>query len=169
MAIDIKVSKNIIGGTQGWAYICNGHEIPVLIADFRNKPQEDFICFDKACVKKTLSDGNELYLYGNLVFDEDRLKDPTRMDGFAIESDGCCITNSFTYNDAVELAKNSQLPVIEEYGKVAICVIRNTDVALYLYKIDHIDSHCAIMCELTPVSNECAKDIAKAAKAWCRK
>lgn len=169
MAIDIKVTRNTIGGTQGWAYICNGHEIPVLIADFRDKLQKDFICFDKACVKKTLSDGNELYLYGNLVFDEERSKDPTRMDGFAIESDGCCITNSFTYSDAIELAKNSQLPVIKEHGKVAICVIRDTDVALYLYEINHIDSHCAIMCELTPVSNECAKVIAKAANAWCRR
>ena len=163
---DIKTIGNSIGGRQGWAYVCNSHTIPVLLADFtRNARSDNYRSFDKVCVHKKLKSSNhDLNVYGTLVF----IGDINSVEGdFEIESGGCCIKASFDYSDALELVNNSQAPVVGRDDIVAVCIKEKTKLTLRLYRVGAIDTNCSTMCNLKPLTDEEMKIVVTAATAWC--
>lgn len=147
MKADIKWVCNTIGGRQGWAYIYNTHEIPILKADMiAGKTEFDnYYSFNTVNVKYTRK-GDTRITDGTLVRDEDNK--------WKITSGGCCISASFTYNDAMKMIENANAPIIEE-GKV-VAIARHDDkcVALDLFKVGKVDPHCIVVCELIPLIDD---------------
>lgn len=159
---DIKVHRNCIGGRQGWAYICNSHEIPVLRAN-TDLPQEfiNYREYEKVCVKYTWN-GSEHIKYGTLALNEDK---------WQVHSSGCCIHSNFDMSDIIELVDNSHAPIVRKGDVVAVTYysIKNSLAVIMLLKVGRIDSQCAVTCELEPLTDAEMKEVVKAAIKWCER
>lgn len=158
--IDIKTLKNMIVGRQGWTYICNSGEIPVLEANL-DIPQEsaDYHIFGKVCVKCGKTE-KPLSIYGNLIYDDDK---------WYIRNNGCCISNSFGINDMLDLISNSQAPVLTKDQTVAIATHFQKMVSLELFRINRIDPHCSVVCEFIPLTDDEMVNVVESAEKWCNR
>lgn len=167
MRYDIKYLCNVIGGRQGWAYVCNSHEIPVLKADMvAGKTEFDnYYKFNTVNVKYTRKGYNgrndEIRIKdGTLVCDEGKWK---------ITSAGCCISASFTYHDAMKMVENANAPIIEVGKVVAIAKCTEMQISLELFKVGKVDSQCVVVCDLIPLDNDEMQSIVDDIYKWLRR
>lgn len=158
---DITINKNSISGRQGWAYVCNSGEIPVLRAD-ADIPQEfvDYREFEPVRVKHQWN-GKEMPIVGTLVWENGN---------WFVTSGGCCISSNFGISDVMDLVNNSQAPVIEEGQTIAIAFVSESasTASLMLFRVDKVDSLCSRVCNLVPLSYEEMQKVLKYAETWCR-
>lgn len=162
MKNDIMVAKNMIGGRQGWAYICNSRRFAVLRADL-DLPQEyaDYDQYGDVKLVKTYKDGRDLGKAGQLVCDKGTYK---------ITSGGCMLSSRFGFEDCMELVDGANLPVLHEGDIVAVAQYsKQTRTALMLlYKVGRVDPHCMTMATLTELTDDEMAQVAKDADRWCR-
>lgn len=163
MTNDIKVVKNMIGGRQGWAYICNSMKFAVLKADL-DAPQEYPNYFEYGNVKvvtKARAGERELAHEGQLVCEDGVYK---------ITSGGCMLSGSFGFEDGMELIENANIPTMREGDIVAIArYSKQTRTALLLlYKVGKIDMFCQTMTRLTELTDDEMAQVAKDADRWCK-
>lgn len=157
---DITIYKNGISGRQGWAYVCNSGEIPVLRAD-ADIPQEfvDYREFEPVRVKYQWK-GKEMLIVGTLAWENDN---------WFVNNGGCCISSNFGIRDVVDLVNNSQAPGIEEGQTVAIAFVSESasTASLMLFRVGKVDSLCSRICNLVPLSYEEMQKVLKYAETWC--
>lgn len=158
MKWDIRTAGNMIGGRQGWAYVCNSGEVKVLKANMEAEQEyKDYATFGKArLVNKrgcgyvcklahSTEDGRNEWNFGNA---------------------GCFLSGSFTYNDAMELVENAGLVTISEGDVVAIAAHTSKDVVLMLYKLGSVDGHCTTAAKLNPLTEEEMAEVKRNAERW---
>jgi len=158
--ITTRAGHNNIGGRQGWAYICNSHEIPVLSAD-ADLPQEfsDYKEFKTVSVKYNWR-GKESVKYGTLSWESGKWR---------IHGSSCCISASFGMSDILELINNAQAPVIEKDQIVAVTYFssKNSLASILLFRVGSVDSLSTVICDLIPLTDEEMKTVVEAAERWC--
>ena len=162
MKYDIKRVANMIGGRQGWAYICNSTRFAVLMAD-KDMPQEygeEYQTFGQVRVIKTYKDGSETAITGTLELDNGKWK---------IGCGGVGIHAGFGFSDAMELVNNANMPIVRKDDVVAIAQFSKKEsfISLMLYKIGNVDPHCTTVTSLTPLSDEEMEQVMKDAERWC--
>lgn len=162
MKNDINVVNNMIGGRQGWAYICNSRRFEVLKADL-DAPQEyeDYQQYGDIRLVKTCKDGGEISHEGQLVCENGVYK---------ITSGGCMLSGSFGFGDCMELIENANLPVLHEGDVVAVAKYSKYShtALLSLYKVGKIDMFCQTMTRFTELTDDEMAQVAKDADRWCK-
>ena len=162
---DIKTAGNTIGGKQGWAYVCNSHEIPVLVANLDNHSEYDTKNYRTFGIVNVYVDnkmGNDFTVDGTLALSEGKWK---------ITSGGCFISASFNYHDSRRLIDGAIAPVIhkDEVVAIAMCSDKHELSCLLLYKARRINPHCMVVCDLEPLTEDEMKDVVEYAKKWLSK
>lgn len=161
MKYDIKRCANMIGGRQGWAYVCNSMRFAVLVAD-KDLPQEydEYKTYGKVRVVKQYKDGAEMAVTGTLACENGK---------WSISGGGCGIHAQFTYDDAKELVIGANTPVIRKDDVVAIAQHSDNSrfISLMLYKVGAIDIHCTTICRLVELSDDEMEQVMKDAERWC--
>lgn len=161
MKYDITVSGNIIGGRQGFAYICNSGKFAVLKADVEKEQEyEGFNQFEEVKVERQTRSNNALHAVGTLVCENAK---------WYITGGGACLHSSFGFSDMTSLVNNAQLPIVKENDIVAVALIsKKCDfVWLNLYKVGRVDLNCITMATLTPLTEDEMNAVAKDAERWC--
>lgn len=159
MKYDIKVIGNAIGGRQGWAYILNSGEIPVLRADM-DAPQEYDAYKTYGTVRVAWNHRNrELFHETTLANDDGKWK---------LVSGACFLSASFGYEDFMECLEGSQAPVVRKGGVVAIATYSNASrtACTKLYKVGRVDINCMTCANLTPLTDEEMQEVVKNANKW---
>lgn len=158
---DIKTADNSIGGRQGWAYVCNAHEIPVLVANLDNHSEYDMENYRKFNTVNVYVNNKmgDFTVDGTLTLSEGKWK---------IISGGCFISASFNYHDSKRLIDGATAPVIHKDEVVAIAVYsdKHQVSCLQLYKARRIDPYCTVICNLEPLTEDEMKDVVENAKRW---
>lgn len=159
--LDIRVSGNLLGGRQGFAYACNSGDFTVIPIEIDNATKEGgtFHKFGTVRIPKSFN-GRSSYIKGSLECSEGK---------WMIGGYGCCIKSDFGFNDMDELVSDATSPVVEP-GKpfVVAWIFREIgNVSLNFFKIDKVDPHCTVIANLIPLSDEEMESIRKDAKEWC--
>jgi hypothetical protein len=162
MKIDIQINGNVIGGRQGWAYICNSMRFAVLKADL-DKEQEykDFQTFGNVKVIWNYR-GEENGANGTLEISDGKWK---------IGGHGCMLKASFGFSDMMDGIENANIPTVRKDDIVAIATYsKQYEVAvLSLFKVGRIDIHCTTMASLTPLTDEEMQAVKADAVRWCNR
>lgn len=163
MKNDIQINGNIIGGRQGWAYICNSMKFAVLKANMdKEQKYEDFKTFGNVRVAWNGLQGHELIAVGTLEVESGK---------WSIGGHGCCIKASFGFDDMVKSIEESNLQVIRKDDIIAVATFSNKiEFAwLSLFKVSSINSNCTTMAELIPLNEDEMAEIKKDAERWCNR
>lgn len=159
---DIKVAGNIIGGRQGWAYICNSNKYQVIKVNLdKEQEYESYQRFDDVRVI-TNRGGRELLTTARLVRDAGKFK---------LTSWGTCISSSFGFEDAMELVEGANMPKVHE-GEIVALALYSKDmkaIVLQLYKIGKTDIFCQTVARLNELTDDEMAEVAKEADNWCRR
>lgn len=160
--IDIKVARNIIGGRQGWAYICNSGKFAVLKSDRTVKQEcEDYQTWESAGVRIAWN-------YRNIEhYDDAYLAWSKEIGGYEFVGGGAMIKSDFGMNDVIKMVNRANNPVVRENDIVAIAVIDEKSAYLALYRVKDINIHCYTKAVLKPLTDADMMEIKKNAKAWC--
>ena len=162
MKNDIQINGNIIGGRQGWAYICNSMKFAVLKADMdKEQEYDDYKTFGKVRVIWNYR-GHENASVGTLEVENGK---------WSIGSWGCCLKAGFGFHDMVKSIEESNLQVIRKDDVIAVATFSNKiEFAwLSLFKVSSIDSNCTTMAELIPLNEDEMAEIKKDAERWCNR
>ncbi len=155
---DIITNGNMISGRQGWAYICNSGEVKVLEADFdKEQGYNDYHTYGKA----KLVNRRGKATVGKLARDTSG-----NAPKWSFSGGGCFIAARFGYSDAMELVANAQLVTIKEGDIVAIAKHTSDAVALELFKLSSVDSHCTTIATLKPLTEEEMIEVGRNATRW---
>ena len=160
MKYDIKVNGNCIGGRQGWAYVLNGGEIPVLRADMdKEQEYETYKRFGGVRVVWNYR-GREHYHDTTLAQDER---------GWELVSGATFLSATFGYEDFMECLEASQTPIVRRDGVVAIATYSDIfrTASVRLYKVGRIDINCITCARLEPLTDEEMSEIVKKVERWC--
>ena len=164
MANEIIINGNIIGGRQGWAYICNSMKFAVLKADMDKKQEYGADGFS------TFGDVRVIWNYrGHENASVGRLE--ANKGEWSIGGWGCCLKADFGFHDMMESIEESNLPVIRKDDVVAIALF-SKDIqfaSLTLFKVGKIDINCQTITRLTPLTDEEMQEIKKDADRWCNR
>lgn len=158
---DIVVAANMIGGRQGWAYICNSGEVTVLKADLEKKQEYDDY---KIYGKVKAADRRGLPHTCELVYNE--------CDGksrYELSSGGCCLSASFGYRDAMELIEEAGLQTVQKDDIVAVAEYTSKTVMLKLFKISSVDIFCTTAAHFIPLTDEEMQEVVRNANRWCNR
>lgn len=159
---DIQIKGNMIGGRQGWAYICNSLKYPVLKADM-DAPQEyeDY---------KTFSNVRLIYKIGDR--DLPKVTELTVENGkWSLTSGGSMLKDSFSFSEMTDFLKVTDMQQVRENDIVVVAMFsNNVNFAwLQLFKVGKLDKHCIKMAELIPLTEEEMMEIEQDAYAWCER
>ena len=158
---DIKTAHNTIGGRQGWAYVCNSHEIPVLVANLDNHNEYDTENYREFGIVNVYVDNKmgDFTVDGTLALSEGKWK---------ITSGGYFISASFNYHDSRRLIDRATAPVIHKNQVVAIAMYSDKHElsCLQLCKARRIDPHCMIVCNFEPLTEDEMKGVVEDAERW---
>lgn len=160
---DIKTLFNLIGGRQGWAYICNSNRFSVLKVDLDIEQEyETYKEYGEVRVLSTSRNGFNLITDSRLVWNEGK---------YQLTSWGCGISGSFGFYDAMELVEGANVPKIKEGEIVALAIYSamQGSVRLELFKIGKTNIHCQTVATLEPLNEDEMKQIAEDADRWCRR
>lgn len=163
MRNDIQIHGNIIGGRQGWAYICNSRSFAVLKADMdKEQKYDDFKTFENVRVVWKGLRGDEIMAVGTLEVEKGNWK---------IGGHGCCIHAGFDFTDMIESIEESNLQVIRKGQIVAIALFsKKVEFAsLMLFKIGSIDVNCITMADFIPLTDEEMQEVKADAEKWCNR
>lgn len=164
---DIRTAGNMIGGRQGWAYICNSGKFAVLKADL-DAPQEydTYKTYSKARVVKTYKDGRTMPITATLAHDTKDNKNVWQMTSW-----GCGISSSFGYHDMEELIENATIPTMKQDEIVVVTTFSKIFkfAGLMLFKVKHVDIHCQTTAILEPLTDEEMYSVVADADRWCRR
>ena len=164
MRNDIQISGNIIGGRQGWAYICNSMRFTVLKADM-DKEQEygadGYNTFGQVRVAWNYK-SDELTLTGTLECENGT---------WMIGSGGCGIHSQFGFSDMMESINDANNPVIRKDDIVAIALFSQESkfATLNLFKVGKIDSNCITVTTFIPLTAEEMEQVKNDADRWCNR
>lgn len=164
MKYDIQTRANSIGGRQGWAYVCNSGEMPVLKVDLDSKQEyDDFKKYGKVRVVWNYR-GQEHYkvttLEWNACHGEARWK---------LGSAGCFLSGSFGLSDALEMIEETQTPIVRAGQIVAIASYSKEKAFLQLYKLsDRVDINCSTVATFKALTDEEMAEVVKNANRWLR-
>lgn len=159
---DIQINGNVIGGRQGWAYICNSMKFAVLKADLEQDQEYDsFKTFGNVRVIWDYR-GTDSCMTGTLEVENGK---------WSIGSWGCCIKADFGFHDMIESINDANLPVIRKDDVVAIAMYsdRIDFASLSLFRVGRIDINCQTVTRLTPLTDEEMQEIKKDADRWCNR
>lgn len=163
---DINVVSNTVSGRQGWAYICNSGEFPVLECDTNlTQEYESYHTYGKVRLAWNYN-GHELFHTCTLAHD---IGEDGNKDKWELTSGGTCLSASFTYGDAMQLMKEAQLPVVRKDQIVAIVTHNHSYAFISLYKATHIDINCVTAAVLKPLTDEEMEQFVKDANRWCNR
>ena len=162
MKNDITLNANIIGGRQGFAYICNSRKYPVVKIDLEAEQKyDDYKTFGKIRVLKPHRN-NDLVVTSEIEWEKG--------EGFSLGGHGTCITSSFSFNDMEQLVEDANLPAVREGDIIALAItfksIKHMNLALY--RVGKVDIHCTTIANLIPLTDEEMKEVKADADAWCR-
>ncbi len=161
MKNDITLNGNIIGGRQGFAYICNSRKYPVVKIDLE-APQEydDYKTFGKIRVLKSYKD-RDLVVTSTVEYEKG--------EGFSLGGHGTCITSSFSFNDMQQLVEEANLQAVREDDIIALAMTLNSIkfMELALYRVGKVDIHCTTIAKLISLTDEEMKEVKADADAWC--
>jgi hypothetical protein len=161
MKNDITLNGNIIGGRQGFAYICNSRKYPVVKIDLE-APQEydDYKTFGKIRVLKSYKD-RDLVVTSTVEYEKG--------EGFSLGGHGTCITSSFSFNDMEQLVEEANLQAVREGDIIALAMTLNSIkfMELALYRVGKVDIHCTTIANLIPLTDEEMKEVKADVDAWC--
>lgn len=158
---DITTVMNMIGGRQGWAYICNSCKFAVLRVDLdKEQEYEEYKQYCDVRVKVQTKSHGELFSKAQLVCDEGTYK---------LTSWGCGIHSQFNFYDGMELIESANTPMLEADDIVALASYSSERKSVYLglYKVGRVDIHCQTVAKLIELTEEEMKDIVKDAEMWC--
>lgn len=161
MANEIIINGNVIGGRQGWAYICNSMRFSVLKVDLdREQEYEDYKTFDYVRIV-TEYRGKEIPHDGQLEISEGK---------WQIGGWGCGIHSQFGFGDMYNLINEANRQVLRQDSIIALATFsKDHKVAtLSLYKLGKIDPFCQVISRLIPLSDEEMEQIKTDADRWCR-
>lgn len=159
---DIQINGNVIGGRQGWAYICNSMKFAVLKADMdKEQEYDDFKTFGQVRVIWNFR-GHENSSEGTLEVEKGK---------WSIGSWGHCLKASFGFHDMMESIERANLPVIRKDDVVAVALHSKKFefASLMLFKVGNIDINCQTVTRLTPLTDEEMQEIKKDADRWCNR
>ncbi len=164
MRNDIQINGNIIGGRQGWAYICNSMRFAVLKADMEKEQEfgaDGYSTFGDVRVIWNYK-GEESTARGILECENGEWK---------IGGWGCCIHSQFGFSDMMESINEANNPVIRKDDIVAIALFsqKSKFAVLNLFKVGKIDINCQTITRLTPLTDEEMQEIKKDADKWCNR
>lgn len=161
---EINVVANMVSGRQGWAYVCNSGEFPVIEVDL-TLPQEYETYFLYGKVRLAWEHrGHELYQTCTVAHNTEDGKDE-----WELTSGGACLSGSFTYGDAINLMKNAQLPIVRKNQVVAVITHNASYAFISLVKVTRVDINCTTNAVLEPLSDEEMAEFVKDANAWCNR
>lgn len=157
MKLDIVKSGNMVGGRQGWAYVCNSGKFPVLMVDLK-KPQDydEYKTYGKVRVAYAHR-GEESRITATLAWNKGR---------WELASGGCCLSASFGVADAIELLENANAPFVKEGSIVAVGMYGDTAI-LGMFKVGKFDRNCVTVSTLEPLTDEEMKAWEQDAIKWC--
>jgi len=162
---DVQIKKNFIGGRQGYAYTFNSGKIKTVKIDlgqyqeYRDcKKWRDVIKAHKQTSRFDIDKTCSIYH----IFNDDG------SDVWELSCAGAFLSNSFDFNDLMELANNANLPVVNEGDIVALFQFSDLAKAgcVQLFKVGKIDIHCSTVAKLIPLSDEEMKQIADDVQRW---
>ncbi len=157
MKCDVKVAGNVIGGRQGWAYIGNSNEIPVLKADMDAEQEyKDFKKYGKVRFAWNYH-GEDIFEVGTLEYFEEK---------WSIGSYGACLSDNFGYHDAMELIEASQLPIVRAGQFVAIAQYTKEKAWITLWKAGRINVNCSTVTAFEPLTDEEMEEVKKRVIKW---
>lgn len=162
MKYDIQTKNNSIGGRQGWAYVCNSGEIPVLKADLDKKQEyDDYKTYGTVRIVWDYRN-HEHYkatkLAWNACHGEAR---------WELSSGGCCLSGSFGLSDALEMIEETQTPIVRAGQIVAIASYSSQTAYLQLYRVsDRVDINCQTVASFNPLTDEDMSEVVKNANRW---
>lgn len=162
MRNDIQINGNIIGGRQGWAYVCNSMRFSVLKADIdKEQEYDDFKIFDEVRVIWNYR-GHENASVGTLEVENGK---------WSIGSCGCCLKAGFGFSDMIKSIEESNLQTIRKDEVVAIALFSSKFefATLNLFKVGSIDTNCQIMTTLIPLTDDEMQEIKNDAERWCNR
>lgn len=158
---NIVAIDNMIGGRQGWAYICNSRKFAVLKADLdKEQEYETYKTYGEVKVIAETKTHGELPVTARLADSEGTYK---------LTSWGCGIHSQFNFHDMMELIEEANLPQVRENEVVAVAEYSKEfkQVILKLFKVGKLNIHCQTVATLNELTEEEMKDIVKDAEKWC--
>lgn len=160
MKYDIQIAENMIGGRQGYAWVCNSGEVKVLTADFE-APQEyeDYKEYGKAKVIWNYR-GHESHKTCTLACENGT---------WELTSGGTFISGSFGYHDLMEMVEEAQLQVLRPDDTIAIVTYTSKAAMVKLYKLGKVDIHCSIVAHLIELTEEEMADVKIRIENWLRR
>lgn len=159
---DIKINGNVIGGRQGWAYICNSMKFAVLKADMEKEHEyDDYRVFEKVRVVYSHR-GSESLSEAQLEVEKGE---------WFIGSWGCCIKSSFGFHDMMKSIEQANSPIIREGDVVAIALYSDKIefASLSLFKVGKVDINCQVVARLNPLTDEEMQKVKDDADRWCNR
>lgn len=160
--IDIRVEGNMIGGRQGWAYICNSGKFAVMKSDRTVKQEyEDYQTWESAGVRIAWN------YRGKEHYDDAFLAWSKEIGGYEFTGSGAMIKSDFGMNDAIKMVNRANNPVVRENDVVAIAVVDEKSAYLALYRVKNINIHCYTKALLKPLTEDDMQEIKKNANDWC--
>lgn len=160
---DIQINGNVIGGRQGWAYVCNSMRFTILKVDLdREQEYDDYKTFDKVRVAEMRDGKIEYGMDGILECENGK---------WSIGGWGFGIHSSFGFHDMNELIERSNRQVVREGEIVALAFFSKTyEVAtLSLYRIGKVDMFCQTIARLIPLTDEEMEQVKADADRWCNR
>ena len=166
MKYDIKVVNNMIGGRQGWAYICNSGKYVILEANHTIEQEyENYYKWKDQKVRIAWNyNGYEHYDNAFLAWDGQHSEDK-----FEFTGGGAMLKDSFNMSDALEMIDNANAPIVHGGDVIAIAHIYEDSVALSLYRVGKVDIHCYTRATMTMLSEDEMQEIKAKAERWCRR
>lgn len=163
---DIKVAGNMIGGRQGWAYICNSGKFAVLKCDHTAKQEyKEYHTWKNVKVRLAWNYcGNENYDNAYLAWDGQHGEGQYEFAG-----GGAMLKASFDMHDALEMIDNANAPIIRANDIVAIAHIFNDSVAVSLYRVGRIDIHCSTKATMKMLTEDEMNEVKQNADRWCNR
>ena len=162
---DITVSGNCIGGRQGYAYILNSMQMPVIDVDL-DKEQEYTTYHTYGKVKALWSRNYTQYgMVAELALNTEGGKEK-----WELTQGGCCLKASFGYSDLRELMSEANLPRVKSGEWVALASHSDNNHIGFvrLFKVGRVDIHCQTVAELEPLTDEEMNTVLMSAETWCR-
>ena len=158
--LDIKVNGNVIGGRQGWAYICNSMRFAVLKVDLdKEQEYDDFKMFGNVRVVWNFR-GHENCAVGKLECSKGK---------WQIGGYGAMLKADFGFHDMMDSIEESNLPIIRKDDVIAIAFFSKhfETATLNLYRMGKVDIQCQTMANLIPLTDEEMQEIKNDAERWC--
>lgn len=161
--IDIKIAGNLIGGRQGWAYICNSGDFVVLKEDRTiEQEHEDYKEYKDARVRIGWS------YRGKENYDDACLAWSKEIGGYEFTGGGAMIKSDFGLSDAMKMINRANNPIVRENDVVAIAVIDEKSMYLALYRVKNVNIHCYTKALLKPLTEDDMQKIKANANKWCK-